>query len=74
MADPRGFLNHRDRELPANRPVPVRLLDWKYVKDELAKDPEALTRQASRCMDCGVPFCHQGCPLGNLIPEWNDLV
>jgi glutamate synthase (NADPH) small chain len=74
VADPRGFLHHREREVPANRPVPVRLLDWKYVKDELAKDPEALTRQASRCMDCGVPFCHQGCPLGNLIPEWNDLV
>ncbi len=74
MADFRGFLKHRDRELPPNRPVPVRLLDWKYVKDELARDPEALTRQASRCMDCGVPFCHQGCPLGNLIPEWNDLV
>jgi glutamate synthase (NADPH/NADH) small chain len=52
----------------------VRLLDWKYVKDELAKDPEALHRQASRCMDCGIPFCHQGCPLGNLIPEWNDLM
>lgn len=74
MADPKGFLRHRERELPGNRPVPVRLLDWKYVKDELAKDPEALTRQASRCMDCGVPFCHHGCPLGNLIPEWNDLV
>ena len=74
MADARGFLKHRDRELPPNRPVPVRLLDWKYVKDELAKDPEALNRQASRCMDCGVPFCHHGCPLGNLIPEWNDLV
>ena len=73
MADPKGFLKHRQRELPTNRPVPVRLLDWKYVKDELAKDPDALTRQASRCMDCGIPFCHQGCPLGNLIPEWNDL-
>jgi glutamate synthase (NADPH/NADH) small chain len=52
----------------------LRLLDWKYVKDERAKDPEALARQASRCMSCGVPFCHHGCPLGNLIPEWNDLV
>jgi glutamate synthase (NADPH/NADH) small chain len=49
-------------------------MDWKYVKDELAKDPEALNRQSGRCMDCGIPFCHQGCPLGNLIPEWNDLV
>lgn len=74
MADSRGFLKHRQRELDPSRPVPVRLLDWKYVKDELARDPEALNRQASRCMDCGVPFCHQGCPLGNLIPEWNDLV
>jgi glutamate synthase (NADPH/NADH) small chain len=74
VADPKGFLHHREREVPTNRPVPVRLLDWKYVKDELSRDPEALTRQASRCMDCGVPFCHQGCPLGNLIPEWNDLV
>ena len=74
MADPRGFLTHREREVPGNRPVAVRLLDWKYVKEEREKDPEALTRQASRCMDCGIPFCHQGCPLGNLIPEWNDLV
>ena len=73
MADPRGFLKHRERELPPSRPVPVRLMDWKYVKDELAKDPDALKRQAGRCMDCGIPFCHQGCPLGNLIPEWNDL-
>jgi glutamate synthase (NADPH/NADH) small chain len=73
VADPRGFLKHRERELPPNRPVPVRLLDWEYVKDERAKDPEALVRQASRCMNCGVPFCHHGCPLGNLIPEWNDF-
>ncbi len=73
MADPKGFLTNREREVQPSRPVPVRLLDWKYVKDELAKDPEALKRQAGRCMDCGVPFCHQGCPLGNLIPEWNDL-
>ncbi|MDA8580194.1 glutamate synthase subunit beta, partial [Pontimonas sp.] len=50
----------------------VRIGDWKEVYG--AADPSALTRQASRCMDCGVPFCHQGCPLGNLIPEWNDLV
>lgn len=74
MADPRGFLKNRDRELPPNRPVPLRLLDWKYVKDEREKNPDALVRQAGRCMDCGIPFCHQGCPLGNLIPEWNDLV
>ncbi|MFW2514143.1 glutamate synthase subunit beta [Demequina sp. SO4-13] len=74
MADPRGFLKVRERELPASRPVPVRLLDWKEVRDDLTRDEPTLRRQASRCMDCGIPFCHQGCPLGNLIPEWNDLV
>jgi glutamate synthase (NADPH/NADH) small chain len=47
-------------------------MDWKEVYE--AQDPEQLRRQAGRCMDCGVPFCHQGCPLGNLIPEWNDLM
>lgn len=72
MADPRGFLKHTERELPPRRPVPVRILDWKEVYE--AREEGALRRQASRCMDCGVPFCHQGCPLGNLIPEWNDLV
>ncbi|MDE0573181.1 glutamate synthase subunit beta [Demequina sp. B12] len=74
MADPQGFLKYREREVPQNRPVPIRLLDWKDVKDELTKDEPTLRRQATRCMDCGVPFCHQGCPLGNIIPEWNDLV
>ncbi len=73
MADPQGFLKHRDREVPPSRPIAVRLKDWRYVKDEVAMDPQALNRQASRCMDCGIPFCHQGCPLGNLIPEWNDF-
>ena len=72
MVDPRGFLKYTDRELPSRRPVEVRIGDWKEVYGP--RDPGALTRQASRCMDCGVPFCHQGCPLGNLIPEWNDLV
>jgi glutamate synthase (NADPH/NADH) small chain len=71
MADPKGFLNNRQRELPARRPVPVRLTDWREVYEP--GDPEALHRQSSRCMDCGIPFCHNGCPLGNLIPEWNDL-
>ncbi len=71
MADPRGFLTHRERELPARRPVPVRIKDWQEVYE--AQDPDQLNRQASRCMDCGIPFCHNGCPLGNLIPEWNDL-
>ncbi|GAA5151344.1 glutamate synthase subunit beta [Microbacterium pseudoresistens] len=71
MADPKGFLKVTERELPARRPVPVRIMDWKEVYE--ARDSGVLRRQAGRCMDCGVPFCHQGCPLGNLIPEWNDL-
>ncbi len=71
MADPHGFLKIRQRELPARRPVPVRILDWKEAYE--SQDPTQLKEQASRCMDCGIPFCHQGCPLGNLIPEWNDL-
>ncbi|MDN4491231.1 glutamate synthase subunit beta [Demequina sp. SYSU T00068] len=74
MADPRGFLKVRERETPPYRPVAVRLRDWNEVKDELGRDQVVLQRQAGRCMDCGIPFCHQGCPLGNLIPEWNDLV
>jgi len=76
VADPRGFLKVRDRELPANRPVPVRLMDWREVHEHLASGESAamLHRQAGRCMDCGIPYCHSGCPLGNLIPEWNDLV
>lgn len=77
MADPRGFLTVRERELPPNRPVPVRLMDWREVHEHRVGNPEdtaMLIRQAGRCMDCGIPFCHNGCPLGNLIPEWNDLV
>ncbi len=74
MADPRGFLKVRHRELPPSRPVPVRLRDWKDVHAELEDGQPFLKEQAGRCMDCGIPFCHQGCPLGNLIPEWNDLV
>ena len=72
MADPRGFLKVRERELAPKRPVSIRLRDWREVVDPA--DPTVVARQASRCMDCGVAFCHQGCPLGNLIPEWNDLV
>lgn len=72
MADPKGFLKVTERELPARRPVPVRILDWKEVYEP--GDSAVLRRQAGRCMDCGIPFCHQGCPLGNLIPEWNDLM
>ena len=71
MADPQGFLRTRERELPTRRPVPVRIRDWKEVYEE--QDTAVLQRQAGRCMDCGIPFCHSGCPLGNLIPEWNDL-
>ncbi len=71
MADPKGFLTIRQRELPARRPVPVRIMDWQEVYEPT--DPQMLKRQAGRCMDCGIPFCHNGCPLGNLIPEWNDL-
>ena len=72
MADPTGFLKYTHRELPARRPVPLRLRDWHEVYEEF--DGETLRHQATRCMDCGIPFCHNGCPLGNLIPEWNDLV
>ncbi len=71
MADPTGFLKH-GRELPTRRPVDVRILDWKEVYEDFPADH--LHDQAGRCMDCGIPFCHSGCPLGNLIPEWNDLV
>ncbi len=71
MADPRGFLT-TERELPTRRPVDVRIKDWSEVYEEF--DARSLEKQAGRCMDCGIPFCHQGCPLGNLIPEWNDLI
>jgi len=71
MADPKGFLT-TPRQTPKRRPVDVRIKDWKevYVEQDFAD----LQKQAGRCMDCGIPFCHQGCPLGNLIPEWNDLI
>ena len=72
MADPRGFLKTTERETPERRPVSIRLRDWKEVYAE--RESGQIERQAGRCMDCGVAFCHQGCPLGNLIPEFNDLV
>jgi glutamate synthase (NADPH/NADH) small chain len=72
VADPSGFLKYTRRETPKRRPVPLRLRDWNEVYEDF--DHEALQQQAARCMDCGIPFCHNGCPLGNLIPEWNDLV
>src|SRR5215471_4435713 len=71
MADPKGFLTH-SRETATRRPVDLRLLDWREVYEPMRAG--AIEQQASRCMDCGIPFCHNGCPLGNLIPEWNDLV
>jgi glutamate synthase (NADPH/NADH) small chain len=71
MGDPKGFLKTA-RETPRRRPVDVRISDWREVYEPFAA--ERAERQAARCMDCGIPFCHQGCPLGNLIPEWNDLV
>ena len=71
MGDPRGFLKHPERQTATRRPIPVRIMDWKEVYER--RDGEVIKKQASRCMDCGIPFCHQGCPLGNLIPEWNDL-
>jgi glutamate synthase (NADPH/NADH) small chain len=71
MADPKGFMTTK-RETPARRPVDIRIQDFREVYTEFAGS--RLEKQAGRCMDCGIPFCHQGCPLGNLIPEWNDLV
>jgi len=71
MADPKGFLT-TTREEPKRRPVDLRLMDWREVYEDFASTK--LQKQAGRCMDCGIPFCHQGCPLGNLIPEWNTLV
>ena len=71
MADPKGFLT-TGRETPTRRPVDIRIRDWREVYEAFPADH--LEKQAGRCMDCGIPFCHNGCPLGNLIPEWNDLV
>src|SRR5262245_64838129 len=71
MGEPTGFLKW-GREVPARRPIPVRLRDWREVYETFA--PEQVQTQAGRCMDCGIPFCNNGCPLGNLIPDWNDLV
>jgi glutamate synthase (NADPH) small chain len=75
MADPRGFLKH-GREVASRRPVEERVGDWNEVYPAGAGRSllPIISTQAGRCMDCGIPFCHQGCPLGNIIPEWNDLV
>jgi glutamate synthase (NADPH/NADH) small chain len=71
MGEATGFMKW-DRTGPTRRPVPVRLRDWKEVYEPF--DQTVLREQAGRCMDCGIPFCNNGCPLGNLIPDWNDLV
>ncbi|WP_025274352.1 glutamate synthase subunit beta [Haloglycomyces albus] len=70
MPNPSGFMEYPRKNAP-RRPVPIRLRDWREVYEK--PDDELLHEQASRCMDCGIPFCHNGCPLGNRIPEWNDL-
>ncbi|MBF9070919.1 glutamate synthase subunit beta [Streptacidiphilus fuscans] len=71
MADPKGFLT-TPKQLAESRPVAERVRDWNEVYVERSLLP-IISKQAGRCMDCGIPFCHNGCPLGNLIPEWNDL-
>jgi glutamate synthase (NADPH/NADH) small chain len=71
MGKPTGFMEIA-RVTFERRPIEERILDWKEVYKDFPEDQ--LKAQASRCMDCGVPFCHQGCPLGNIIPDWNDLV
>jgi glutamate synthase (NADPH/NADH) small chain len=71
MAKVTGFLEYGRQKQPY-RPGAERVRDWNQVMEHWAAD--ALTTQAARCMDCGIPFCHQACPLGNLIPDWNDLV
>ncbi|AMV25361.1 Glutamate synthase [NADPH] small chain [Gemmata sp. SH-PL17] len=71
MADPRGFLNVEPQK-PTPRPVHLRIRDYDELYQEMPV--ESTRAQATRCMDCGIPFCHTGCPLGNRIPDWNDLV
>src|ERR1041384_3056431 len=66
-----GFMEHT-RELPQRRPAETRIKDWFEIYQPFPEDK--IRTQGARCMDCGVPFCHTGCPLTNLIPEWNDLV
>ncbi|MDH5252669.1 MAG: glutamate synthase, partial [Nitrospira sp.] len=73
MGDPKGFMKY-PREGPKRKPVELRVLDWKEMYEPISEDK--LKAQGARCMDCGVPFCqgNTGCPVVNLIPEWNDLV
>lgn len=71
MADPKGFMKY-GRELPSRRPAEERVNDYKEIYDETTD--EMMNAQSARCMDCGIPFCHNGCPLGNIIPDFNDAV
>lgn len=71
MGDPKGFLKFK-RIKSQNRPVAWRVRDFKEV--EVLRKEEVAREQAARCMDCGIPFCHWGCPIGNVIPEWNDAL
>ena len=71
MGKATGFIEYQ-RELPAHRPVKERIKDWREVYAPFSE--RQLRQQAARCMDCGIPFCQSGCPLGNVIPDWNDLV
>ena len=71
MAKPTGFMEF-GRETPTRRSIGERVHDWLEVYEDFPN--QKLNQQSARCMDCGIPFCHQGCPLGNIIPDWNDLV
>jgi glutamate synthase (NADPH/NADH) small chain len=71
MGNVTGFIDIK-RKKPKERPIPLRVLDWHEVY--LSSSETEVRDQGARCMDCGIPFCHQGCPLGNHIPDWNDLV
>ena len=70
MGNPKGFIEFQ-RTKPPSRPVENRIHDWQEVY--LPYADKKIQEQGARCMDCGIPFCHEGCPLGNLIPDWNDL-
>ena len=70
MGKPTGFIEF-EREVPTRRPVAERVNDWKEIYEPFSI--VKVQTQGARCMDCGVPFCHNGCPLNNIIPDWNDL-
>ena len=71
MADPKGFMKY-ERDLPKRRPIDERVNDYKEIYEKTSD--EMIKSQSARCMDCGIPFCHSGCPLGNIIPDFNDAV